>query len=165
MKEGISGHRTGLPKKLLDLFAPLEPLEQLTPVKKPKIKLPYTGLAQHISEFAEPGDPEYEPQQASESLVSSRLYANPELKAQSRLETETRLERYDQQKCRERTLALQSLTERYCRKQRLAKEKVAKASSSLGICNSLFLRTRLFTDIPCAGRATDRGRSEGVEPG
>ena len=95
LKEGISGHRTGLPKKLLDLFAPLEPPEQLTPVKKPKIKLPYTGLAQHISEFAEPGDPEYEPQQAAENLPSTRLYANPELPAQSRLETETRLERYD----------------------------------------------------------------------
>lgn len=93
LKEGISGHRTGLPKKLLDLFAPLDPPDRLTEIKKPKLKLPYTGVAQHISEFAEPGDPEFEPPGPEEVPGSPRLFANPELRAQTRLDTETRQEK------------------------------------------------------------------------
>ena len=78
LKEGISGHRTGLPKKLLDLFAPLDPPAQLTPLKQARRK-PYTGVAQYVGEFAEPKDPEYEPAVPEQCPASPRLYANPEL--------------------------------------------------------------------------------------
>ena len=39
LKEGISGHRTGLPKKLLELFEPRDALEFKPPVRKrpPKV--------------------------------------------------------------------------------------------------------------------------------
>lgn len=34
LKEGISGHRTGLPKKLLELFEPRDELEYKPPLTK-----------------------------------------------------------------------------------------------------------------------------------
>ncbi|KAF5752967.1 U1 small nuclear ribonucleoprotein 70 kDa-like isoform X2 [Tripterygium wilfordii] len=53
-------HPTGLTNNLLKLFEPRPPLEYKPPPEKRKCP-PYTGMAQFISKFAEPGDPEYAP--------------------------------------------------------------------------------------------------------
>nr|GMC67829.1 U1 small nuclear ribonucleoprotein 70 kDa [Ipomoea batatas] len=53
-------HPTGLTANLLKLFEPRPPLEFKPPPEKRKC-LPYTGMAQFVSNFAEPGDPEYAP--------------------------------------------------------------------------------------------------------
>ena len=90
LKEGISGHRTGLPKKLLDMFQPLDPPAQLSALKKPKLKLPYMGIAQYVSEFVEPTDPEYEPKPSD---GRPRLFGNPELQIQARVEEDSIYER------------------------------------------------------------------------
>ena len=87
-------HRTGLPKKLLDLFAPPEPPVKLTDLKKPKIRMPYTGIAQYVPQFADQGDPEYEPVPSGTAPASPRLFANPELQIQARVEDESIWERY-----------------------------------------------------------------------
>ena len=93
LKDGISGHRTGLPKKLLELFAPLEPLGGSTPMKHRKPALPYTGMGQYLATFAQPGDEEYEPEQKPERPDSPRRFRNPELKHQARVEQESKLEK------------------------------------------------------------------------
>ncbi|KAF0929147.1 hypothetical protein E2562_016386 [Oryza meyeriana var. granulata] len=54
------GHPTGLTPNLLKLFEPRPPLEYKPPVEKRKLPA-YTGMAQFVSQFAEPGDPEYAP--------------------------------------------------------------------------------------------------------
>ncbi|GFQ06663.1 u1 small nuclear ribonucleoprotein 70 kDa [Phtheirospermum japonicum] len=54
---GLS-HPTGLTTSLLKLFEPRPPLEYKPPPEKRKCP-PYTGMAQFISNFAEPGDPQY----------------------------------------------------------------------------------------------------------
>ena len=94
LKEGISGHKTGLPKKLLELFDPLEPVDYLPLVPKSKPKLPFTGIAQYVNDFVEPGDPEYEPAPPETCPGSPRRYANPEMDAQVRLDQETRVEKW-----------------------------------------------------------------------
>ncbi|XP_024006918.1 U1 small nuclear ribonucleoprotein 70 kDa isoform X2 [Eutrema salsugineum] len=53
-------HPTGLTPNLLKLFEPRPPLEFQPPPEKRKCP-PYTGMAQFVSHFAEPGDPEYAP--------------------------------------------------------------------------------------------------------
>ncbi|KAJ4843828.1 hypothetical protein Tsubulata_038912 [Turnera subulata] len=53
-------HPTGLTANLLKLFEPRPPLEYKPPPEKRKCP-PYTGMAQFVSKFAEPGDPEYAP--------------------------------------------------------------------------------------------------------
>ena len=53
-------HPTGLTTNLLKLFEPRAPLEFKPPPEKRKLP-PYTGMAQFVSNFAEPGDPEYAP--------------------------------------------------------------------------------------------------------
>ncbi|PKA48426.1 U1 small nuclear ribonucleoprotein 70 kDa [Apostasia shenzhenica] len=53
-------HPTGLTANLLKLFEPRPPLEYKPPPEKRKC-LPYLGMAQFVSHFAEPGDPEYTP--------------------------------------------------------------------------------------------------------
>ncbi|XP_050226807.1 U1 small nuclear ribonucleoprotein 70 kDa isoform X2 [Mercurialis annua] len=53
-------HPTGLTNNLLKLFEPRPPLEYKPPPEKRKCP-PYTGMAQFVSKFAEPGDPEYAP--------------------------------------------------------------------------------------------------------
>ncbi|KAL6551874.1 U1 small nuclear ribonucleoprotein [Orobanche gracilis] len=52
------GHPTGLTASLLKLFEPRQPLEYKPPPEKRKCP-PYTGMAQFVSNFAKPGDPEY----------------------------------------------------------------------------------------------------------
>ncbi|KQJ97386.1 U1 small nuclear ribonucleoprotein 70 kDa [Brachypodium distachyon] len=53
-------HPTGLTTNLLKLFEPRPPLEHKPPVEKRKLPA-YTGMAQFVSRFAEPGDTEYAP--------------------------------------------------------------------------------------------------------
>ncbi|XP_042436033.1 U1 small nuclear ribonucleoprotein 70 kDa-like [Zingiber officinale] len=53
-------HPTGLTANLLKLFEPRLPLEYKPPPEKRKCP-PYTGMAQFVSHFAEPTDPEYAP--------------------------------------------------------------------------------------------------------
>ncbi|KAL4386280.1 hypothetical protein GQ457_09G010000 [Hibiscus cannabinus] len=53
-------HPTGLTANLLKLFEPRPPLEFKPPPEK-RTCPPYTGMAQFVSNFAEPGDPEYAP--------------------------------------------------------------------------------------------------------
>ncbi|KAL2497951.1 U1 small nuclear ribonucleoprotein 70 kDa [Abeliophyllum distichum] len=53
-------HPTGLTTNLLKLFEPRPPLEYKPPLEKRKCP-PYTGMAQFVSNFADPGDPEYSP--------------------------------------------------------------------------------------------------------
>ncbi|XP_062206057.1 U1 small nuclear ribonucleoprotein 70 kDa-like isoform X2 [Phragmites australis] len=53
-------HPTGLTPNLLKLFEPRPPLEYKPPLEKRKCPA-YTGMAQFVSHFAEPGDPEYSP--------------------------------------------------------------------------------------------------------
>ncbi|PHU27010.1 U1 small nuclear ribonucleoprotein 70 kDa [Capsicum chinense] len=53
-------HPTGLTANLLKLFEPRPPLEYKPPPEKRKC-LSYTGMAQFVSNFAQPGDPEYAP--------------------------------------------------------------------------------------------------------
>ncbi|KAM3407924.1 hypothetical protein ACQJBY_001324 [Aegilops geniculata] len=54
------GHPTGLTPNLLKLFEARPMLEHKPPVQKRKLPA-YTGMAQFVSRFAEPGDPEYAP--------------------------------------------------------------------------------------------------------
>ncbi|KAI8542410.1 hypothetical protein RHMOL_Rhmol08G0136900 [Rhododendron molle] len=53
-------HPTGLTNNLLKLFEPRPPLEFKPPPEKRKCP-PYTGMAQFVGNFAEKGDPEYQP--------------------------------------------------------------------------------------------------------
>ncbi|KZV16429.1 hypothetical protein F511_28608 [Dorcoceras hygrometricum] len=53
-------HPTGLTTNLLKLFEPRPPLEYKPPPEKRKC-LPYTGIGKLVSNFANPGDPEYAP--------------------------------------------------------------------------------------------------------
>nr|AAT64947.1 U1 snRNP [Zea mays]AAT64948.1 U1 snRNP [Zea mays] len=53
-------HPTGLTPNLLKLFEPRPPLEYKPPLEKRKLPA-YTGMAQFVSHFAEPEDPEYAP--------------------------------------------------------------------------------------------------------
>ncbi|CAA2966569.1 U1 small nuclear ribonucleoprotein 70 kDa-like [Olea europaea var. sylvestris] len=53
-------HSTGLTPNLLKLFEARPPLEYKPAPEKRKC-LPYTGMAQFVSHFAEPGDPQYAP--------------------------------------------------------------------------------------------------------
>ena len=61
MRESISGHKTGLPKKLLELFNPLPPVETKPAIHRRKPKLPYTGVGQYVDLFAAPGEPQQAP--------------------------------------------------------------------------------------------------------
>ncbi|KAJ8567512.1 hypothetical protein K7X08_019720 [Anisodus acutangulus] len=53
-------HPTGLTANLLKLFEPRPPLEYKPPPEKRKCPS-YTGMAQFVSNFVQPGDPEYAP--------------------------------------------------------------------------------------------------------
>ncbi|EFJ44377.1 hypothetical protein VOLCADRAFT_106420 [Volvox carteri f. nagariensis] len=94
LKESVqTGHKTGLPPQLLSLFNPRAQLPLVTDVKKPKIKLPYTGLAAYVKEFAGEGDPDYQPPRNEDRPPSPRLFRNRELAAQARVDTETKIEK------------------------------------------------------------------------
>lgn len=95
MQEMVSGHRTGLPDKLLRLFAARAPLEpnKGPPRRSRPPKLPYTGVAQYVHLFAEPGDPEYEPPPPETRPPEPRVFTNPEMPSQARVDIETKIEK------------------------------------------------------------------------
>ncbi|KAI3462494.1 hypothetical protein Pfo_019157 [Paulownia fortunei] len=64
-------HPTGLTSNLLKLFEPRPPLEYKPPPEKKKCP-PYTGMAQFVSNFAEPGDPNYAPPVAKGETPAQR---------------------------------------------------------------------------------------------
>ncbi len=94
LKESVqTGHKTGLPPQLLNLFNARPQLPIPPEIKKQKFKLPYTGLGPHVKEFAAEGDPEYQPPRNEDRPPSPRLFRNRELAAQARVETETKTEK------------------------------------------------------------------------
>lgn len=64
-------HPTGLTNNLLKLFEPRPPLEFKPPPEKRKCP-PYSGMAQFVKNFAEPGDDEYAPPVKEVELPSER---------------------------------------------------------------------------------------------
>ncbi|KAG9158816.1 hypothetical protein Leryth_013713 [Lithospermum erythrorhizon] len=60
LKQMGQSHPTGLTTSLLKLFEPRPPLEYKQPLEKRKCP-PYSGMAQFVEKFAEPGDAEYAP--------------------------------------------------------------------------------------------------------
>jgi U1 small nuclear ribonucleoprotein len=94
LKESVkTGHPTGLPDKILRLFVSNPPLDVLAPLPKRKPRVPYSGVAQYLSEFAQPGDAEYEPPRPEDRPASPRKFVNPELRTQARIDTESRQEK------------------------------------------------------------------------
>ena len=93
MQESVSGHRTGLPERLLKLFAARAPLPpHKAPPKKPP-KLPYTGVAAYVAHFAEPGDQDYEPPPPETRPPEPRIFRNPELPTQACVDIESKVEK------------------------------------------------------------------------
>lgn len=88
-----SGHRTGLPGSILEYFAPRPMLAPGTPLVKKKQPVPFQGVAHCVPLFAGPQDPE-EVQDAGEAGKAPRLFRNPELALQCRLNTETKQEKW-----------------------------------------------------------------------
>ncbi len=85
--------RAGLPDRLLRLFEPRDALPRQQPVRRKKPKLPFTGIAQYVGDFAQPGDAEYEPAPPTDRPASPRKFRNRELVLQVRLDGETQLEK------------------------------------------------------------------------
>lgn len=94
LKESVqsSGHKTGLTPRLLHLFAPHPPLQFKKPAHKRKPKVPYSGFAACVEKFAEPGDPEYQPENPDRP-PEPRLFRNREFPAQARVDLETKPEK------------------------------------------------------------------------
>lgn len=93
-KEAVSAHKTGLPDKLLRLFQPRPPLRLIKPKRKRgAARVPMGGLAQYVTDFAGPGDPEFEPPPKRTDLREPRILRNPELVLQARIEDETKPEK------------------------------------------------------------------------
>lgn len=94
MKESVkTGHPTGLPDKIVRLFVSNPPLPLLDPIPKRKPRVPYSGVSQYLSEFAAPGDPEYEPPRPEGRPESPRRFRNPELRTQARVDAESKIEK------------------------------------------------------------------------
>lgn len=93
MQESVSGHRTGLPDRLLKLFAPRAPLPPHKALQKKPHKLPYLGIGQYVSQFAEPGSEEYEPPAPETRPPEPRIMRNPELPTQARVDIESKVEK------------------------------------------------------------------------
>ena len=92
LKEGISGHKTGLPKRLLELFSARPPLDSLTSIKHRKPKFAYNGIGQYVHLFPEPSDPEYEPV-LDGHVEGERRFRNPELSTQAKVNQESKAEK------------------------------------------------------------------------
>ncbi|KAA8531864.1 hypothetical protein F0562_006419 [Nyssa sinensis] len=88
-------HPTGLTTNLLKLFEPRPPLEYKPPPEKRKCP-PYTGMAQFVSNFAEPGDPEYAPPvQKAETPVQRRARIHKLRLEEGAKRAAEELEKYD----------------------------------------------------------------------
>jgi U1 small nuclear ribonucleoprotein len=94
LKESVkTGHPTGLPEKILRLFVSNPPLDHREPAPKCKPRVAYSGVAPYLSEFSSPGDPEYEPAPPIDRPPSPRKFSNPELRAQARVDAESKIEK------------------------------------------------------------------------
>eukprot|EP00252_Welwitschia_mirabilis_P008259 TRINITY_DN1_c0_g1_i3.p1 TRINITY_DN1_c0_g1~~TRINITY_DN1_c0_g1_i3.p1 ORF type:complete len:380 (-),score=55.39 TRINITY_DN1_c0_g1_i3:517-1656(-) len=88
-------HPTGLTSNLLKLFEPRPPLEYKPPPEKRKLP-PYTGMAQFVQQFAEPGDPEYAPPLKQVETPSQRRARIHRLRLENGAEkAAAELEKYD----------------------------------------------------------------------
>ncbi|KAG1348086.1 U1 small nuclear ribonucleoprotein 70 kDa [Cocos nucifera] len=91
-------HPTGLTTNLLKLFEPRPPLEYKPPLDKRKCP-PYAGMAQFVSQFAEPGDPEYAPPvQKAETSVEKRARICKLRLENSAIKAAEELQKYDPSK-------------------------------------------------------------------
>ncbi|XP_073149924.1 U1 small nuclear ribonucleoprotein 70 kDa-like isoform X2 [Henckelia pumila] len=88
-------HPTGLTNNLLKLFEPRQPLVYKPPPEKRKCP-PYTGVAQLVSEFANPGDPEYAtPVQKGETPAQRRARIHAIRLEEGAKKAADEFERYD----------------------------------------------------------------------
>jgi hypothetical protein len=92
VQESLGGHRTGLPDKLLRMFAPRAPLAPAPPLPR-KPKRPYSGVASLVEHFATPGDAEYQPPPEAPPQPEPRIFRSPELAWQARIESPTKPEK------------------------------------------------------------------------
>ncbi|GMH24126.1 hypothetical protein Nepgr_025969 [Nepenthes gracilis] len=91
------GHPTGLTPNLLKLFEPRPPLEFKPPPEKRKCPQ-YTGIAQFVSLFAEPNDPEYAPPvQEAETPMQRRARIHKLRLEKGAEKAAEELEKYDPQ--------------------------------------------------------------------
>lgn len=94
LQESISNHKTGLPDRLLRLFQPRPPVPYSShPPKRQTPAVPMSGIAAYVQHFAAPGDEEYEPPEPETRPPEPRLFRNPELAAQARVDVESKLEK------------------------------------------------------------------------
>ena len=70
---------------------PLLPYVASKPKKPNRVLL--TGLAAHLGEFAKPGDAEYEPPPPETRPPEPRIFRNPELATQARVDIESKPEK------------------------------------------------------------------------
>ncbi|KAL8477266.1 hypothetical protein ACS0TY_029527 [Phlomoides rotata] len=88
-------HPTGLTTNLLKLFEPRPPLEYKPPPEKRKCP-PYSGISQFVSNFAEPGDPNYAPPvQKGETPVERRARIHQLRLEEGAKKAAEELEKYD----------------------------------------------------------------------
>ncbi|KAF9620343.1 hypothetical protein IFM89_011078 [Coptis chinensis] len=88
-------HPTGLTSSLLKLFEPRAPLEYKAPPEKKKCP-PYSGMAQYVSNFAEPGTAEYDPPAKKAETATQRRARVHQLRLESGAKKAAEeLEKYD----------------------------------------------------------------------
>ncbi|KAI3957524.1 hypothetical protein MKX01_001883 [Papaver californicum] len=88
-------HPTGLTNNLLKLFEPRAPLEYKPPPEKRKCPS-YTGMAQFVGKFAEPGDDEYSPPvKEGETAVQKRSRVHKLRLEEGAKKAADELEKYD----------------------------------------------------------------------
>ncbi|XP_026435760.1 U1 small nuclear ribonucleoprotein 70 kDa-like [Papaver somniferum] len=88
-------HPTGLTNNLLKLFEPRAPLEYKPPPEKRKCPS-YTGMAQFVGKFAEPGDDEYSPPvKEGETAVQRRARVHKLRLEEGAKKAADELEKYD----------------------------------------------------------------------
>ncbi|XP_061342349.1 U1 small nuclear ribonucleoprotein 70 kDa-like isoform X2 [Gastrolobium bilobum] len=88
-------HPTGLTSNLLKLFEPRPPLEYKPHPEKRKCP-PLTGMAQYVTRFAEPGDPEYAPPvQEAETPAQKRARIHKLRLEKGAAKAAEELEKYD----------------------------------------------------------------------
>ncbi len=82
----VSFHQTGMPPHLLRLFESRPPLPYMDVPKRRRPLLPYSGVGEYVKYFESTGKPLEE--------SKDRIWINPELGLQCRVEEATRVERF-----------------------------------------------------------------------
>eukprot|EP00887_Chlorella_sp_A99_P002503 scaffold6.g2503.t1 len=93
LQESISSHKTGLPDRLLRLFAARPAPPHVEHKRKRPPPVPLSGVAAYLDKFAGPEDEEYEPPVPETWPPEPRLFRNPELAAQARVDWESKPEK------------------------------------------------------------------------